>query len=84
MIDLEMTCEEFNKKWAQYLEPGFYGLVISDAGVIEYLDEEFSAEVLENPAFTYAQIKLKFGRARVYAESEKTSVWEDKINTLIK
>ena len=78
-----MTSDDFNDKWAEYLEPGHYGLAIEHEGVIDYLDKEFEKEVTVNPEFTYAQIKMKFGFSRVYAESDKTTMWENKINEII-
>lgn len=78
-----MTSDEFNEKWNKYLEDGFYGMTIEHPQVIEYLDKEFTKEIEDNPSFKYAQIKIKFGTSRVYANSEKTSIWEDKINRLI-
>lgn len=77
-----MTSNEFNQKWSKYLEEGFYGLTIEHPKVIEYLDEEFAKEIKTNPSFTYAQIKMKFGTSRVYANSDKTSIWEEKIDKL--
>lgn len=41
-----MTSEEFNEKWNKYLEDGFYGMAIEHPQVIEYLDEEFTKEVI--------------------------------------
>lgn len=78
-----MTCKEFNKKWNDYLEERFYGLEIDDENVINYLDKEFEKEVVNNPSFTYSQIKLKFGTSRVYANSNKTFEWERNIDKII-
>jgi len=78
-----MTSDEFNEKWNEYLEHGFYGMAIEHPQVIEYLDNEFTKEININPSFNYAQIKMKFGTSRVYANSDKTSVWEDEVNRLV-
>ena len=78
-----MTSEEFNEKWNKYLEDGFYGMAIENPQVIEYLDKEFEEEIKTNPSFNYAQIKMKFGSSRVYANSDKTSLWEDEVNRLV-
>jgi len=78
-----MTANEFNEKWSKYLEDGFYGMAIEHPQVIEYLDKEFEEEIKTNPFFNYAQIKMKFGSSRVYANSEKTSIWEDEVNRLV-
>lgn len=78
-----MTSDEFNKKWHKYLEDRFYGMDIEQQDVIEYMDGEFEKEVKVNPSFAYAQIKLKFGTSRVYADSDKAAMWENKINQLV-
>jgi hypothetical protein len=78
-----MTSNEFNEKWNKYLEDGFYGMAIEHPKAIEYLDNEFTKEIEVNPSFNYAQIKMKFGTSRVYANSDKTSVWEDEVNRLV-
>jgi len=78
-----MTSKEFNEKWSEYLEYRFYGMAIEHPQVIEYLDKEFEEEIKTNPSFNYAQIKMKFGSSRVYANSDKTPLWEDEINKLV-
>lgn len=79
-----MTTKEFNEKWNEYLEDGFYGLAIGNENVINYLDKEFAKEIKNNTSFKYSQIKMKFNTCRVYANSEKTSMWEEEIERLIK
>lgn len=79
-----MNVKEFNEKWNIYLEDGFYGMTIDHPKVIEYLDKEFAKEAETNPSFNYAQIKMKFGRSRVFANSDKISLWEAEINKLVK
>lgn len=64
-----MTVKEFNKKYAQYLEEGHYGLDIDDANVIQYLDFLFSNVLIQIEGFKYSQIKLKYGFARFYCNS---------------
>ena len=78
-----MTSNDFNKKWNKYLKNGFYGMAIEHPKVIEYLDKEFTKEIEVNPSFNYAQIKMKFGTSRVYANSEKTSIWEKEVDELV-
>ena len=78
-----MTSNEFNEKWNKYLEDGFYGMAIKHPKVIEYLDKEFTKEIEVNPSFNYAQIKMKFGTSRVYANSEKTSIWKKEVDRLV-
>ena len=79
-----LTVNQFNAKYKNFLEPGFYGLDIVDQDVIDYLDAEFEKEIAVNEKFDYAQIKMKFGSCRVYATSDKTGRWEAKINELLK
>jgi len=78
-----MTLNDFNIKWFYFLEPGHYGMDIDNSEVISYMDKEFEEEVKVNKNFSYSQIKLKFGLARVYANSNKTTEWESKINEII-
>jgi hypothetical protein len=75
---------EFNEKWVKYLEPRFYGMAIEHPLVLKYMDEEFEKETTTNPDFTYSQLKLKFGTARVYTTSAHNNEWEETIDKLIK
>lgn len=82
-----MTIDEFNKKYKDYLEEGFYGLVINDSDVINYVDNMFNV-LIKLPGFTYSQIKLKFGLARVYIDANQSltsvaSIMEDNINKML-
>lgn len=80
-----MTTEEFNNKYSDYLEKGFYGLEIGDSDVIKYLDEKFQ-EFIKIPNFKYFQIKLKFGSSRFYTKElsiELNSEVEQAINLII-
>lgn len=61
-----MTVEEFNIKYAQYLEEGHYGLDIDNPAVIEFLDELFEEHLTKMEGFTYAQIKMKYNFSRFY------------------
>jgi hypothetical protein len=79
-----MKIEEFDKKWEKYLEEGFYGLAIDNEKIIDYIDSEFDEEIKINPNFKFYQIKIKFGTSRVYADSDKTTEWENKINEILK
>ena len=79
-----MTIDEFNEKYKNYLEVGHYGLAINDKEVIEFLDREFEREIKYNPYFSYSQIKLKYGMARVYlSNSNKDAEWEEQIDRII-
>jgi hypothetical protein len=60
-----MTSKEFNEKYKDFLEPGFYGLAINIPELTEYLDKVFQ-EYTKNPSFQYSQIKSKFGYIRIY------------------
>jgi hypothetical protein len=61
-----MTIEQFNERYAQYLEEGHYGLDIDNPSVINYLDELFKEITFKYPDFQYSQIKVKFGEGRFY------------------
>lgn len=79
-----MSADEFNKKYADYLETGHYGLDIHKPEVIKYLDQEFQ-ELIKIPGFKYTQIKIKFGYSRFYANGitlEKSYEIENEINKL--
>ena len=78
-----MTREAFNRKYASRIGSGFYGMAIEDEEICDYLDKEFTKEIKLNRAFLFYQIKLKFGYARVYSDSEKDREWENYINTVI-
>ena len=60
------TCKEFNEKYVNWLEPGFYGLAIDDEDVVNYLDTHFTLFVQQHSNFSYAQIKTKFSSVRFY------------------
>jgi hypothetical protein len=62
----EFTIEWFNYKWGKHLEEGHYGLIIHNPMVIKHLDHMFELLLELNPNFTYSQIKVKNGFARVY------------------
>lgn len=84
-----MTIDQFNDKWKNHLEEGFEGLEFSDkeGKVIDWLDTHFYLFELLNPQFTYAQIKLKFGMARVYLNGlpyKCSEIAEDAINEIMK
>ena len=78
-----MTIDEFDKKWKGHKEQGHYGMAINIPRIIEYMDAELTKEKEVNPTFTFSQIKLKFGTARVYTSSDKATQWERGINALI-
>ncbi len=79
-----MTSTEFNTKYKQYLEEGYYGLAINDEEFINWLDGKFQ-EFIKNPNFSYTQIKIKFGMGRFYCEGlsiEEIKEVENKITNL--
>lgn len=80
-----MTTEEFNKKYENHLEEGFYGLAIGNESVIKYLDQEFEKYIKQNPEFQYSQIKMKFQYVRIYtnASCEQNKIWEKEIDKII-
>tara|TARA_R110000787_G_scaffold285731_1_gene402161 strand:- start:664 stop:939 length:276 start_codon:yes stop_codon:yes gene_type:complete len=66
-----MTREEFNNKYRKYAEPGFENqlLEFNIPEVTDYLDALFEGMLvggIDEYNFDFAQIKLKFGQARVY------------------
>jgi hypothetical protein len=79
-----MSSDEFNEKYADYLEDNHYGLDIQDEKFIEWLDNKFQ-HFINIPDFTYSQIKIKFGQGRFYCEGltrENIKEVEDKITSL--
>lgn len=82
---LEMTSFEFNEKYKDYLEEGYYGLSINIPEVVDYLDKEFSM-LIKIPDFKYYQIKVKFNMCRFYCKPETidTHTIENNINQIIK
>jgi hypothetical protein len=68
-----MTAAEFNEKWKEYLEEGFYGLAIDRPEIVEYLDNLFK-DLIHLPGFSYSQIKTKFGMARVYMDGVSSTL----------
>lgn len=81
-----MTTDQFNQKYNDYLEEGYYGLVIDNEEFIEWLDEKFQ-EYIKLPDFEYSQIKAKFGMGRFYCEglsNEQIKEVENKITELCK
>lgn len=81
-----MTIKDFNEKWKDYLEEGFYGLTIPVPDVIEYLDNVFSNELTKDPNFKYQQIKVKFDWVCFYSNAplEVNQRIEKSITKLIK
>lgn len=76
-----MTSSEFNKKWAEFLEEGHYGLALDKPEVVEYLDTEFKI-LSKLPDFKFSQIKSKFNSFRFYADgvsAEKCNEIENRI-----
>lgn len=81
-----MTADEFNDKYNEYLQPRHYGLAIENQEVIEFLDNIFQ-DLIKIKGFSYAQIKVKYGSSRFYANGismEMMSLIENGINNVIK
>lgn len=79
-----MNTSDFNTKYSEYLEEGFYGLQLDNPEVIKYLDKEFE-ELIKLPNFKYSQIKGKFNWFCFYCEgasSEKRAEIENKIKEI--
>lgn len=87
-----MTSREFNQKYKDYLEEGYYGLGINIPSVVEYLDSIFGDGLVNVGGFKYSQIKLKFNMARFYFDSDLPNTLEviiangieEQINRLVK
>ena len=87
-----MTSREFNQKYKDYLEEGYYGLDINIPSVVEYLDSIFGNGLVNVGGFKYSQIKLKFNMARFYFDSDLPNTLEviiangieEQINRLVK
>lgn len=86
------TNEEFNTKYAEYLEEDHYGMGIQLPSVLTYVDQVFN-DLTKIPEFKYQQIKVKFGLSRVYTNLEEIMPFagriikqelEDKINFILK
>ena len=75
-----MTDDQFNAKWVGHLETGHYGMSLMEEDQVKYVDEKFEELLKECPTFTYSQIKMKFGMARVYLEDGNdergTDIWK--------
>jgi hypothetical protein len=84
--------EEFNTKYAEYIEEDNYGMVIGVPAVLSYIDTVFN-DLIKIPGFKYSQIKTKFGLARVYTNLDELLPFvgriinqelEEKINFILK
>lgn len=62
-----MTTQDFNKKYAQFLEHRHYGAAIDDERFLKYLDEMFMNIIFHHPKFKFTQVKSKFGHIRFYS-----------------
>lgn len=86
------TTEEFNTKYAQYLETDLDGLSIEYPSVVHYIDQIFQS-LIKIEGFQYVQIKTKFGLAKVYTNLDELIPFvgrlihqelEEKINFILK
>jgi hypothetical protein len=84
--------EEFNKKYAEYLEEDQLGMTFEIPAVVNYVDEVFT-DLVQIPGFKYSQIYTKYGLAKVYTNLEillpfagriLSQELEDKINFVLK
>jgi hypothetical protein len=84
--------EEFNKKYAEYLEEDQIGMTFEIPAVLNYVDEVFT-DLVQIPGFKYSQIYTKYGLAKVYTNLEillpfagriLSQELEDKINFVLK
>lgn len=80
------TSKEFNEKYKDFLEEGYYGLSFDNEEFITWLDGKFQ-EFIKKPGFKYSQIKVKFGTGRFYCKGlsiEQVMEIEHKITELCK
>jgi hypothetical protein len=86
------TNNEFNTKYAEYIEKDHYGMSIEIPAVLSYVDIVFN-DLVKIPGFKYSQIKTKFGLARVYTNLDELLPFvgriinqelEEKINFILK
>ncbi len=82
-----MDAIEFNQKWKSRLEEGHYGLDIDTPEIVNYVDTQFKVLDLLYPDFKYSQIKIKYGKARVYLSGDVpqsvTTIIEEAIDKLL-
>jgi len=81
-----MDSTYFNEKYKEYLEEGHYGLAISNPDVVVFLEDMFDRVLTKVPDFKYSQIKLKFGKCRIYTNLNSPTlehIMEMHINNLI-
>jgi len=86
------TSNEFNEKYKDYIEEGYYGMDINEPSVLAYVDQVFN-DLTQIPGFQFSQVKTKFGLARVYTNLEDILPFvgriinqelEEKINFILK
>jgi len=86
------TSNEFNEKYKDYIEEGYYGMDINEPSVLAYVDQVFN-DLTQIPGFQFSQVKTKFGLARVYTNLEDLLPFvgriinqelEEKINFILK
>ncbi len=70
-----MTANEFNTKYAKYIPKGWYGLEFDIPSVTEWLDSIMEGGLVNIGGFELHQIKLKFGMARFYFQTEWEKEW---------
>lgn len=86
------TSKEFNEKYKDYIEEGYYGMDINESSVLTYVDQILN-DLIQIPGFQFSQIKTKYGLARVYTNLEDILPFvgriinqelEEKINFILK
>jgi hypothetical protein len=63
-----MDSQEFNEKWADYLEEGHYGCDLSNERIIDFIDG-IMEDLTKIEGFEFAQIKQKFHFHCFYAKN---------------
>jgi hypothetical protein len=77
-----MTIDEFDKKYAAYLEFGFDGMEFEDKEIVDLVDRYFT-EYIKIPGFSFSQVKNKFGEAHVYLENADGTELEKEIDKIL-
>lgn len=82
------TPKQFNNKWSNRLERGFdkKGMMINNEEIINLVDRHFTKFEKLYPDFSFSQIKIKFGSARVYIENVNVrdiNKLEERINEIL-
>jgi DNA-binding HxlR family transcriptional regulator len=85
LITKAMTQLEFNEKYSDYIEEGFWGLEFNIPIITEYLDKLFQEDLIHREGFKFSQIKVKFNWLCFYADGitrEEQTKFEQELKKL--